>query len=142
MQTKTKKMKPKEHVRSRSDEKGNLLVWSDNDVRIMVSLKLKAESKRRRIGTINLRQKTIDIKRERKRHLFYTTQSYGFNHVLLSQTKTFEWVRLIDDKAEWKIPVKFILEKGHYMNHLKQGFELQIFIKLSEIEQFIVKKTF
>ena len=135
---KIKKTASKDEVESRGDEFGNLIICKNNGVRILISLKLRAEEKYRRIGVINMARKTIEMKRKRAFHLFYTTNSYGFNHKLLADAKRFEWVRLSDETTEWKIPVKFILDNGSFLNFKdKGGFELQIFVTLEQLKQFI-----
>ena len=61
---------------------------------------------------------------------------YGFNHKLIADSKLFDTVRLTDDFSEWKIPKKFILDNGMFLNFKGQGFEVQIFVTLNQIEQF------
>lgn len=124
-------------IKSLSDEFGNLLISRNNGRRVLVSLKLVSEDKARRIGTINIAQKTIDMERNRAIHLFRKSNSYGFNHNLLKKTLLFDKVRLRDDQNEWLIPKDFILENGHFLNFKNQGgFELQIFLPLNIMEQF------
>jgi len=124
-------------IKSASDDLGNLLVCKNNGKRILLSLKLISERRYRKIGVINLAQKTLSVSRERKKHLFRKSGSYGFNHKLLNETKQFDKVRLNDEVSEWLIPVKFILENGHFLNFVNHGgFELQIFIPLHMIDEF------
>lgn len=134
------KKKPKagsSETKSLSDDFGNLLITRNNGTRVLISLRLVADKRLRRIGTINLAQKTIDMDRKRNIHLFKKTNSYGFNHNLLNRTKLFDKVRLRDETKEWLIPVNHILENGHFLNFKNQGgFELQIFLPLDKMEQF------
>lgn len=124
-------------TKSVSDEFGNLLISRTNGKRVLISLKLVAEKRPRKIGTINIAQKTIDMERVRNKHLFRKSNSYGFNHNLLKKTLLFDKVRLRDDQNEWLIPKDFILENGHFLNFKNQGgFELQIFLPLEMMEQF------
>lgn len=138
MSKKIKALKPKEEVVSISDDYGNLIVVSNNGKRLIINLRLVSEGNRhRRIGVVNLAAKTIEIRRNRAKHLFRKGNAYGFNHKLLSDAKLFNTVRLKDDESEWKIPVAFILEYGEFL-HFKNsgGFERQIFVSLEKIEEF------
>lgn len=134
-----RKPKAKDIIKSVSDDAGNLLLCKNNGTRIILKLKLVSETRYRQIGVINIKQKQISIKRKRSLHLFLKTNSYGFNHKLISETKLFNKVRLSDEHSEWVIPNEFILEHGKYL-HFKGagngGFELQRFITLESIEQF------
>lgn len=132
-----KKAKQPEIFKTISDEVGNLLTISNNGKRLLLSLKLIAETKKRRIGIVNLAQKVFEVKRNRAKHLFRANQSYGFNFKLLSDAKLFTNVRLSDDVCEWLIPKDFILTNGSFL-HFKNngGFEKQIFIELEKIKQF------
>ena len=120
------------------DEQNTLLIKS-NDKLIIVKLLLK-NMKPRMIGTVTKSTRTIEMRRKRGKHLHYMTNSYGFNDYILREQTTFDWVRLSDDLGNhWKIPVSYILEKGKYLNFKGQGFELQRFVSLENLEQFRVK---
>jgi hypothetical protein len=120
------------------DEQNTLLIKS-NDRLIIVKLLLK-NMKPRMIGTVTKSTRTIEMKRKRGKHLHYMTNSYGFNDYILREQTTFDWVRLSDDLGNhWKIPVSYILEKGTYLKFKQQGFELQRFVSLENLEQFRVK---
>jgi hypothetical protein len=120
------------------DEQNTLLIKS-NDKLIIVKLLLK-NMKPRMIGTVIKSTRTIEMKRKRGKHLHYMSNSYGFNDYILREQTTFDWVRLSDDLGNhWKIPVSYILEKGKYLNFKGQGFELQRFVSLENLEQFRVK---
>lgn len=114
-----------------SDNLGNNIIISDGGKNI--SLKLKAESKKREIGTINLEERYLQVKRIKSKHLFRKTNSYGFNHYILSNAKKFDKVMISDDDGRWLIPIKLILEKGHFLHFKNDGFELQIFLSLDII---------
>jgi hypothetical protein len=117
------------------DEKGNELIAKTNDNVISLYLKL-VEKSERLLGIIDKKEKTFQIKRNREKHLFKRNKSYGFNHYVLKNAKTFDKIYLLDDVTSWIIPVKFILENGSFMQFQQQGFELQIFIPLEKIAQF------
>lgn len=118
----------------------NYLMLSSNDKLINVKLKLKGD-KVRQIGTVTKSTRTIEMRRVRDRHLFRKLNAYGFNDYVLRYLNLFEWIRLSDDVGDhWKIPVSYVLEKGEYLNFKKEGFELQRFVSLNDLEQFRVKK--
>jgi hypothetical protein len=117
------------------DEKGNELRAKTNGNVISLYLKL-VEKSERLLGIIDKKEKTFQIKRNREKHLFKRNKSYGFNHYVLKNAKTFDKIYLLDDINSWIIPVKFILENGSFMQFQQQGFELQIFIPLEKIAQF------
>lgn len=124
------------------DEGLNKTISYHYDKRVVLYLKLKAEgNKKRKVGVITKSTHTMQVKRNREKHLFIKTMSWGFNDYILRRTELFDKIWLVDNWGdEWVIPVPFILENGHYFYFLKQGFEKQVFIKLEEIEQFKVKK--
>lgn len=136
MTTKVKKAKAKDVVKSISDDAGNIVVVKNNGKRIILILKLVSETRYRKLGIVNLAQKSFEVKRKREKHLFRKSYSYGFNSKLLHDAKMFNTVRLSDETCRWTIPVSFILENGTYLNFKGQGFETQIFINLDKIEQF------
>jgi hypothetical protein len=135
--TKVKTAKKKDEFKSLTDENGNQLIIKSNNVRLILYLKLKAETKSRKLGVVNLEQKVFEVTRNRAKHLFRKNQSYGFNHKLLDEAKLFDNVRLKDDIQEWLIPKSYILENGNFL-HFKNngGFERQIFIELDKIQEF------
>ena len=140
------KAKTNEKVNTISDEYGNNVVIKNNGARIILSLKLRSESRSRRIGTINIGTNTMYVKRVREKHLFQKNRSYGFNYKILIEAKKFDKVRLTDEHNEWLIPVDFILKNGSFLHFMKEGFEKQIFIQLSAMSEFerglkIWKKT-
>lgn len=134
-----KKTKIPDEVKSLTDDYGNAIIAKNNGKRIIVTLKLVNETKHRRLGVVNLAQKSINMTRKRSKHLYRKLNSWGFNDTLLRRTTHFDTIRLSDEYESWKIPVSYILEHGEYLHHLQQGFEKQRFVSLPELEQFKVK---
>lgn len=132
----------KDEFRMTGDDYGNIIRVKNNGKRIIVDLKLASENKYRRMGVITLSTKTIEIKRVRERHLFHKTQSYGFNHKLIAESKLFDKIRLKDDFEEWVIPKAYLLEHCEFLNFAKQGFELQCFLPLYKMADFKRKPKF
>ncbi len=132
----------------------NKIIMHNFGKRIVLFIQLKAEGKRKRkIGVITKSTRTLQITRKRGEHLFRKLSAYGFNEYVLREGKRFDTIWLKDEFDEWKIPKSHILEKGKYVDEngdevtkeinyywfQKQGFELQIFTPLDEIEPFRVK---
>lgn len=136
-QKKPRKPRVPDEIKTVSDDRGNLLKCFNNGKRIRLFLKLVSEPKSRNIGTINPARKVLEVKRTRALHLFRKNDSYGFNHKLLSDSKLFENVRLMDDHGEWLIPKQYILDNGSFLHFLAHGgFELQIFLPLDKMNDF------
>lgn len=133
---KPKKPKTPDAIRTVGDDFGNLIKCANNGKRIIISLKLASETRHRKLGVINLAQRSMQIKRNSAKHLMKKFNGYGFNYKLLADSKLFDTVRLSDENADWVIPKEFILENGKFLNFKKQGFELQVFTPLDQIEQF------
>lgn len=132
---------PKRNVTIRQfyiDEKGeDLLIVKSTDTRRALYIKLLSENKKRLIGTVTRSTKTIYFKRKKSIHLFRKINAYGMNHHILANQSTIDWIDLSDDcGGHWKIPVKYVLENGEYMQFSKIGFELQRFVSLENLEQF------
>lgn len=116
----------------------NSIMLKSNDRLIHISLRLKGD-KPRNIGTVTKSTRTIEMRRIRAVHLFRKLNAYGFNDYVLRQSKTFDWIRLSDDLGNnWKVPKDYILENGEYLNFKREGFELQRFVSLENLEQFRV----
>lgn len=122
------------------DEGLNKIILSSTSKRKTIFLKLKGDSKNRRIGTVTLSTKTLEIRRSRDKHLFRKRNAYGFNEYVLREGKSFNMVWLRDEHQHWKIPVQDILEKGWYLHFKQEGYELQKFMSLTELEKYRVLK--
>lgn len=123
-----------------SDSEGNVLVTQNfTDVGVIkVSLKLAREKRERLLGTINILAKELTVTRIRGKHLHVKSNSYGFNHYVLSKTRKFTHVRLIDDKGVYRIPVEEILAEGKFLFFKQAGIEKQIFYPLQLMEKYKV----
>lgn len=82
--------------------------------------------------------KLLHVIRDRNKHLFKAMNLYGFNHEVLSNFEDYK-IDLHDDLNNWLIPVQFILQNGKFLHFANQGYEVQIFITLNEIEKFKIK---
>lgn len=129
-------------ILSTTDAQGNIITADNNGKTAVLSLKLASESKSRKLGIIDIEKRTFEVKRVYSKHLFRKFNAYGFNHKILSETKLFDTIILSDDFNKWKFPVSLVLQKGKFLNFSKGGFELQVFIGLSELKDFEVENVF
>ena len=132
-------MKKQEVTKQICDSAGNKIIASNNGDRIKVLLKLNTELRSRLLGYVNIKSKSIKIIRKKELHLLRKNNSYGFNHTLLSDAKTFDKILLKDELNAWKIPTQFILDNGKFLFFKEQGFERQIFISMEQLNQFKTK---
>lgn len=131
--------KKKDNIAARMDEMGNSITAIRKDNIIVLFLKLKSETRKRKVGFVNTNTKTLHIARVRAKHLFRNYNAYGFCYQIIHDAKLFDKVRLKDDWFEWLIPTEFILNKeNNKFLHFKGngGFELQVFVSLDTLEQF------
>lgn len=119
----------------------NKIITSATTKRITIYLHLQSDKRKRKIGTITLSTKTMEIKRNRGEHLFRKGTAYGFNEYVLRQTKLADKIRLSDEHDNWKIPIEHILKNGKYLHFQQQGFERQLFLSLDELEQFKIDRN-
>lgn len=117
----------------------NLLMVKQNKKLISLILKL-GKTKSRHIGTVTKSTRTIEMRRDRtKNHLHYKTNSYGFGYYVLKNQTSIDWIRLSDNEGNhWKVPVKYLIENGFFLHFKTQGFELQQFLSLEQLEPFKV----
>lgn len=114
----------------------NKLMVKQNSKLTTLTLKL-GETKSRHIGTVTKSTRTVAMVRTREKHLFRKGNAYGFGYYVLKNQSSIDWVRLSDDLGNhWKIPVRYIVEKGKFLYFKNQGFELQRFVSLEALEQF------
>lgn len=124
------------------DKEGNFFRVYQNDKVIVIKLCLAKENREREIGLVNIADKTLQIKRNRAKHLFNKNESYGFNEHIIKTGTTFDNVLLNDEIESWLIPKQYIEENGRYLFFKEQGFEKQLFVSLKEIDKFKTGKLF
>jgi hypothetical protein len=129
-------------TRSTPDEFGNYFEVEEKNGWLTVGIKLKSDKKVREVGKVDLKSRTIEMVRNKERHLFRKNNSYGFNEYLIKTGKTFDTIKLTDDLGTYIFPKKELLEKGSYLFFKQQGFEKQLFLPLEEINKYRVKDFF
>ncbi len=129
------------------DPKGNVLLYEETTVRDVLTRKilLKLKGRIRNIAEIKKHdgEYRLFIKRNRKKHLFKKNRSYGFNDILLKKCleKDITLVEIVDEKDRWLFPISLILENGDYLFFNQQGFERQIFLKLSVMDEYTINPS-
>jgi hypothetical protein len=118
------------------DSFGNGIIVRRGGNTLRLSIRLANNPKERKIGDIDMPTRTLTVTRNRAKHLLQKGNAYGLNHKLLAEATRFDTVRIVDDFGRWDIPREYILENGKFLLFAKQGFELQIFISLEQIQQF------
>lgn len=118
------------------DENGNSLIVKRSGATLKLILVLVNQHGERHLGTINTTTRTLNVKRNRSKHLMQVVNGYGFNYMLLDTAKSFDRVRLVDEYAAYSIPREFILKHGSILNFKQQGFERQIFVSLEQLEAY------
>jgi hypothetical protein len=118
------------------DSFGNAIIVRRGGNTLRLSIRLSKSPKERKIGEIDMPTRTLTVTRNRAKHLLQKGNAYGLNHKLIAEATRFDTVRIVDDFGRWDIPREYILENGKFLLFAKQGFELQIFISLEQIQQF------
>jgi hypothetical protein len=130
----------KPRVSERLDSDGNKVIATDDGEHIKLELKLKSETRIRKLGYIDKARGYFFVERSREDHLFRKNESYGFNYGILEQAQTFDYICLFerDNTGAWKIPLSFIMDKkNHNVLYFKgNGFERQVFIEIKTMEPF------
>jgi hypothetical protein len=111
---------------------------TEGDV-MTIYLKLASESRSREVGRVILSKRLLEILRDKDKHLFRKNNSYGFNEVLISTGTKFDNVMVRDKDGIYIFPKELILEKGSYLHFKDTGFERQLFLPISEMEQYKVE---
>lgn len=106
-----------------------------------VYLILFKSGQQRLLGTINNNTRTIHVTRNREKHLFRKSDSYGFNENLMKLTNSFDYILLKDNYGQYRFHKNIVIKYGEYMNFKQQGFELQLFLPLKKIQEYKVGES-
>lgn len=118
------------------DSSGNRLIATHKDTVINLSL-LLTDGKKRAIGQIDKRTRTLRLIRSRSKHLMRVNNSYGINYYLIENGKTFDKVNIVDKRNSWLVSKEYLIDNCTTMNFKKQGFELQKFISLDKLNSYV-----
>lgn len=125
-------------MKTQPDERGNYFSVESDQLMLVRSifLNLSSENKSRQIGVLYVKDRCLQITRNRSKHLFKKTNSYGFNEHIIRTAILFDRVLLTDEFGVFDIPRSVILESGTYLDFKENGFEKQIFLALEIIQQY------
>jgi hypothetical protein len=116
------------------DEQGNE-IYIQQDI---IYLKFKNEGRARRIAHIRKEHNELFMMRVYDKHRHRKSNSYGFNYAVLKNARVVKYVSLRDDFNLYRIPIGFILEQGKHLFFKQKGFELQLFVSIDLLHEFIV----
>lgn len=125
------------------DKNGNTLRYfltcddNKNPLQCDIVLKLKQETRMRKIASVRFKDNTIYFKRDSSKHLHRNSKSYGFNYEVLNDAfLNISWVVCDIDGEMYRFPKKTIDDFGSYLHFKSQGFELQRFLKFDLIKNY------
>lgn len=98
-----------------------------------IYLKLANETKNRLLGKV--KGNTFFVKRIREKHLFKKNESYGFSINIIDQLNV-DYIELYEDSGVFKFSVDVLKQFGDYLHFKDEGFERQLFLPLSIINQY------
>jgi hypothetical protein len=128
------------------DKHGNVLtaifqIEGKETQAIIVRIRVRGENRERTVGVYEVADKIFHVKRDSEKHFHRMSQSYGFNWEILNDSM-FKEVQnihlLVDGSRNYLIPIAAIRQHGRALMFKQQGFELQLFVPLSVIEQYSV----
>ncbi len=101
-----------------------------------VFLLLPNETRAREIGRISNGGKTFECERNPGKHLYRNLNAYGFNYFFLENGR-FDTVILHEVPSGRRLYARRqdILRRGKFLYHKQQGFEKQIFFRVSNFLQ-------
>ncbi len=119
------------------DQKGNKLILKPSKPNTKVLLQLKG-NRPKLIAEYNFNGKYITFKKNSQKHYHYKMQGYGFNADVLESLEI-EWVNIFIDKVQYTLPFPELKKLGQYRNFSKSGYELQLFVKSSDMSKYLVE---
>jgi hypothetical protein len=142
----TKYNKPKTGIEQIiRDSAGNAIVAHNDGNTITLRLRIidiSGHVATRSLGVIEKQSRIFTVRRKRAVHLHRKSNSYGFNHYVLENAKTFDRVEIIDDAGTYIVPVDVMLTNGKILYFKQMGFERQIFVPLDIITKYKTANIF
>lgn len=124
-----------------TSKEGHRFEAEEKDGFLYITLHLHGSRKGRNIGRVRLADRTLEVMRNREKHLMKKGKSYGFNEYVLRTAKTFDKIELQDDYGTYVFPRQLVLDRGSYLHFKEEGFERQLFLPLHIITNFKVVDT-
>jgi hypothetical protein len=125
-----------EKLISSQDDKGNTIYSKNNGKRIIIYLKVAKWNVPKKIGVVSLAKRQLTIRRVKEKHLFKKYNAYGLNVYILRNAKTFDSIKIMDNYNTYIISREWAVMSIKYLTFAKQGFELQGFLSLNQLEPF------
>lgn len=130
-----------------SDNAGNVIYATTGVNGDSITLQLQTVENgiagiRRTLGVIDKHSRVMTVRRKRAAHLHKKSNSYGFNHYVLTNAKTFDRVEIVDDFGMYVVPVDVLLSNGKILYFKQNGFERQVFVPIETIQQYQRKNIF
>lgn len=123
-----------------SDKDGNYFYVKNGKGSITIYLHLATENKKRELGVVNTNTGVFCIRRNPEKHIFLQNFSYGFNEYVIKTAQRFTHIHLIEDGGrQWLFPKDYVTEKGSYLHFKNEGYERQLFVKISDLTPFLIK---
>ena len=122
-----------------TSKEGHRFEVDEKDGFLYITLHLNGSRKGRNIGRVRLADRTLEITRNREKHLMKKGKAYGFNEYVMRTAKTFDKIELQDDYGTYVFPRQLILDRGSYLYFKEEGFEKQLFLPLFLIQSFKVQ---
>jgi hypothetical protein len=119
-----------------TSREGHRIETEEKEGFLYITLHLKGSRKGRNIGRVRLADRTLEIVRNREKHLMKKGRAYGFNEYVIRHAKTFDTIELQDDYGTYVFPRLMVLDKGSYLHFKDEGFEKQLFLPLFLIQSF------
>ena len=117
-----------------TDQDGNRVYTENKGSSLAVMLEMKNKPAKQIAKVYN---DSVQIKKDRAKHLFRRNNGYGFNRLLFNnlpeQVKT---LILTDGVGYYEIPIAEVLNSPDTINFDLQGYEPQILVSLNLIEKF------
>ena len=124
------------------DDQENNIISTEGSKTIIIDIKLVSEKRRRRIGVLTKSTGAFNVVRTREKHLHRISNSYGFNYRILEMANKIKTIVLTDDVSRYKIPKDYVMKNTNFLFFKQQGFELQTFVSLAQLQQFEVGHAF
>lgn len=126
-----------------SDKDGNyFLVKKKTKNTLSVNLHLAGENRTRELGVVYIDKKVFRINRNRAKHLFNKNESYGFNEYVIKTAQKFDTIHLVEENGpQYVFPKSLVLEKGSYLHFKTEGYEKQLFVKLTDLAPYQIEPT-
>jgi len=122
-----------------TDNSGNRIVaMSRNKAVSVIQLRIIGE-RARIIGNVSHVTHTLILKRKVATHRYRKLDAYGMNAELVRNSRVFGFDRVLmhlDNGREFIFPVEYALEKGEYLNFKRVGYELQLFMRMSDLVEY------